>query len=67
MIEISIFLLIAFCVSSFTLGMAITNFIWSKKYMNYLLREQQRIVGEYLHTLEMRAVIEEIDLNSFCK
>ena len=32
-----------------------------------LLREQQRIMGEYLHTLELRAVIEEIDLNSFCK
>ena len=26
------------------------------------LREQQRVMGEYLHILEMRAVIEEIDL-----
>ena len=27
-----------------------------------LLREQQRLMGEYLHTLELRAKIEEIDL-----
>lgn len=41
MIEISIFLLIAFCVNSFTLGMSITNSIWSKKYMNYLLKKSK--------------------------
>lgn len=28
----------------------------------YLLRDQQRVMGEYLHLLEMRAVIEGIDL-----
>lgn len=28
----------------------------------YLLREQQRTMGEYLHLLEVRAVIEGIDL-----
>lgn len=27
-----------------------------------LLREQQRVIGEYLHILEVRAVIEGIDL-----
>ena len=27
-----------------------------------LLREQQKIMGEYLHILEVRAVIEEIEL-----
>ena len=27
-----------------------------------LLRQQQRIMGEYLHVLEMRAVIEGIEL-----
>lgn len=27
-----------------------------------LLRDQQRIMGEYLHTLEVRAVIEKIEL-----
>lgn len=27
-----------------------------------LLRNQQRIMGEYLHILEIRAVIEEVDL-----
>ncbi len=27
-----------------------------------LLREQQRVMGEYLHILEVRAVIEGIDL-----
>ena len=27
-----------------------------------LLREQQRVMGEYLHLLEVRAVIEYIDL-----
>lgn len=29
-----------------------------------LLREQQRIMGEYLHLLEVRAEIEHVDLNS---
>ncbi len=29
---------------------------------NDLLKEQQRIMGEYLHILELRAYIEEIDL-----
>lgn len=29
---------------------------------DHLLREQQRVMGEYLHTLELRAVIEHIDL-----
>lgn len=29
-----------------------------------LLRDQQRVMGEYLHILEVRAVIEGIDLNS---
>lgn len=28
-----------------------------------LLREQQRHMGEYLHILELRAIIEGIDLN----
>lgn len=28
----------------------------------YLLREQQRTMGEYLHLLEVRAVIENIEL-----
>lgn len=28
----------------------------------YLLREQQRAMGEYLHIMELRAVIEEIEL-----
>ena len=27
-----------------------------------ILREQQRIMGEYLHILELRAIIENIDL-----
>lgn len=27
-----------------------------------LLRDQQRMMGEYLHTLELRAVIERIEL-----
>ena len=27
-----------------------------------VLREQQRIMGEYLHILELRAIIENIDL-----
>ena len=27
-----------------------------------LLREQQRFMGEYLHILEIRAIIEDIDL-----
>lgn len=30
-----------------------------------LLREQQRTMGEYLHILEVRAQIENIDLNNF--
>lgn len=30
-----------------------------------LLREQQKTMGEYLHILEIRAQIENIDLNSF--
>ena len=29
---------------------------------DHLLREQQRVMGEYLHILEVRAVIEHIDL-----
>lgn len=29
----------------------------------HILREQQRIMGEYLHLLELRAVIEGIDLD----
>ena len=29
---------------------------------DYLLKEQQRVMGEYLHILEVRAVIEDIDL-----
>lgn len=29
----------------------------------YLLREQQRVMGEYLHILEVRAVIEGIELS----
>ncbi len=29
---------------------------------DYLLREQQKVMGEYLHILEVRAVIEGIDL-----
>lgn len=28
-----------------------------------MLKEQQRIMGEYLHILELRAVLEEIKLN----
>lgn len=28
-----------------------------------MLREQQRVMGEYLHILEIRAVVEGIDLN----
>ena len=27
-----------------------------------LLREQQRIMGQYLHIMEIRAIIEEVDL-----
>lgn len=30
-----------------------------------LLREQQKTMGEYLHILEIRAQIENIDLNNF--
>lgn len=30
---------------------------------DYLLRDQQRMMGEYLHILEVRAVIEGIDLS----
>lgn len=29
---------------------------------SYLLREQQRVMGEYLHILEVRAVIEDVKL-----
>ena len=29
---------------------------------SYLLKEQQRVMGEYLHILEIRAVIEDIGL-----
>lgn len=29
----------------------------------YLLRDQQRVMGEYLHILEVRAVIEGVELN----
>ncbi len=29
----------------------------------FLLREQQKSMGEYLHVLELRAVIEKIDLD----
>ena len=29
---------------------------------DYLLREQQRVMGEYLHILEVRAVIEGVEL-----
>jgi hypothetical protein len=29
----------------------------------HLLREQQEVMGQYLHILEVRAVIEEIDLS----
>ena len=32
-----------------------------------LLRQQQSVMGEYLHLLEVRAVIEGIDLNDPCK
>lgn len=28
----------------------------------FLLREQQRVMGEYLHLLEVRAAIEEVEL-----
>ena len=31
----------------------------------HLLRDQQRVMGEYLHILEVRAVIEGIDLDDF--
>lgn len=31
----------------------------------HLLRDQQRFMGEYLHTLEMRAIIEDIDLDEY--
>ena len=30
---------------------------------DHLLREQQRIMGEYLHILEVRALIEGVELN----
>lgn len=29
---------------------------------SFFLREQQRVMGEYLHFLEIRAVIEEVEL-----
>ena len=32
-----------------------------------MLRDQQRIMGEYLHVLEIRAIIENIDLNEGVK
>lgn len=31
----------------------------------HLLREQQRTLGEYLHLLEVRAIIENIDLEKY--
>lgn len=34
---------------------------------DYLLKEQQRVMGEYLHILEVRAVIEGIDLEDAIK
>ena len=37
MVEVNIFSLIAVCVSFFTLGMSITNSIWSKKFLTYIL------------------------------
>lgn len=30
----------------------------------FLLRDQQRAMGEYLHILELRAIIEDVDLES---
>ena len=33
---------------------------------DYLLKEQERVMGEYLHILEVRAVIEGIDLKDVC-
>jgi len=30
----------------------------------YLLRDQQKIMGEYLHVLELRAIIEGVDLHT---
>ena len=33
---------------------------------DYLLKEQERVMGEYLHILEVRAVIEGIDLEDVC-
>lgn len=30
---------------------------------HYFLREQQEVMGHYLHILEVRAIIEEIDLS----
>jgi hypothetical protein len=30
------------------------------------LKEQERVMGEYLHILEVRAVIEGIDLEDVC-
>lgn len=32
-----------------------------------LLREQQSLMGQYLHVLEIRAVIENIDLHNHIK
>ena len=40
---------------------AILDFIPTCPYE--LLKQQQSIMGEYLHTLELRAVIEGVDLN----
>lgn len=33
---------------------------------DYLLKEQERVMGEYLRILEVRAVIEGIDLEDVC-
>jgi hypothetical protein len=33
---------------------------------DYLLKEQERVMSEYLHILEVRAVIEGIDLEDVC-
>lgn len=34
---------------------------------SYLLKEQQKVMGEYLHILEVRAVIEKVDLDMIFK
>lgn len=33
----------------------------------HLLKEQQRLMGEYLHILEVRAIIEKVDLDMIFK